>query len=107
MANMELVLQSRWWSGLQKGGTGRAAKCGILFRRYLEIPYTELEMPNGISKVQYREYRVSHIPNVKGLMGIIALALAHDWPEGSQLHNFATFHIGLGFIVLGIPQNSV
>jgi len=34
-------------------------------------------------------------------MGIIALALAHDWPEGSQLRNSATFHIGLGNTVLG------
>jgi len=29
---------------------------------------------NGISKIQYREYDASHIPNVKGLMRIVALA---------------------------------
>jgi len=40
-------------------------------------------------------------------MGIIALALAHDWPEGSQqLRNSATFHIGLGYTVLGRTANS-
>jgi len=73
----------------------------ILFGRRLGIPCTELEMRNGISKMQCREYNASHIPDVKGLMGIIALALTHDWPEGSQLRNSATFHIGLRYTVLG------